>query len=100
MNRIPTFLIGVLVGVVLTFGAQRYHLVRAEDGFHAVPRVTGGLADVYVNIRGFDLSDWNRHRALAAALVKADKSYLFRDAAEKSLYDSVDQALDTLGNGD
>ncbi len=100
MNRINSFLVGVLLGVAVTFGSLRYHFVRASDGFHFVPKLTSQFGDMYVDVRSFDLADWDKHRPLAVALVKADKGYLLKDAASESLRNSVDSALDALSGGD
>ena len=39
-GRFGSFLTGVIVGGILVFGSQRYHVLRAEDGIHFVPKMT------------------------------------------------------------
>jgi hypothetical protein len=85
MNRVGAFLLGLAIGVVLTFVGLRYHVVRANDTFHVVPRQGGSMEDLYVDIREFDLKDWNQHRSLAIDLIAAKKEHLIRDAASNSI---------------
>jgi len=44
MRGIMTFLFGVAVGAGGMFASHTYHLVRAEDGFHIVPKLTPQFA--------------------------------------------------------
>ncbi len=89
-----------LSGLGLVFGALKYHAVRAVDGFHVVPRISASFEDAYVDIRKFGPTDWDRHRTLAAALVKADKEGLMVDSATESLRISLRSALDGItGSG-
>ena len=97
MNRVSSFLFGVLIGAAGLYVAMTYHVVRANDGIHIVPKVSSGLADVYVDIREFDAADWNEHRGLAAALVNAEKDELLKDSAVSSLRQSAHDVLESLG---
>lgn len=90
MGRFGSFLLGVLVGAGLVFGALKYHVVQANDGFHFVPKITSGFEDTYVDVRNFGLNDWTEHRALSMALVKADKAHLMDDAATFQLRETLD----------
>lgn len=58
------------------FTSLKFHVVRAEDGFHLIPKMTSDFSEVYVDIRQFDLQDWDNHRSLAVAIVQAEKGYL------------------------
>jgi len=97
MNRIMNFMAGCIVGAVGLYGAMTYHLVRAEDGFHTIPKVSNGLSDAYVDIREFTTSDWTEHRALVAALVKADRGDLMKDSALYGLKSTARSVLESLG---
>ena len=100
MGRMGSFLFGVIVGAGLVFGSLKYHAVRAADGVHFVPKVASTFEDAYVDIRKFGPTDWDEHRALAAALVKANKEGLIADTATYSLRTSLRSALDGLtGSG-
>ena len=96
-GRIVCFLAGVLVGAATVFTTIKYHVVRAEDGFHLVPKLSANFSEVFVDIRSFGIADWDQHRSLAVALVQADKGYLLKDAASESFRRSVNSALDIFG---
>lgn len=96
MGRLQSFLFGLVLGGAATFGALQYHVIRAEDGWHLIPKVTPGWQDIYVDIRHFGVEDWDRHRSLAMSLLHADKSDLMKDSATGYLRDSLDSALKVL----
>jgi ABC-type antimicrobial peptide transport system ATPase subunit len=54
------------------------------------------FAEAYVDIRQFGPSDWDKHRSLAVALIKADKEALIADSAAASLRATMRSALDGL----
>lgn len=94
MGRFGSFLLGVILGGAAVFGSLKYHIVYADDGIHFVPKIYANFEEIYVDIRDFSLSDWNEHKALAAALVKADKGHLLEGAAANQLRNSVDSLLE------
>ena len=85
MSRLSSFFTGVIVGAAALYGAMTFHIVRAPDGVHVVPKVTRGLSDVYVDVRSFTAPDWYEHRGLSAAVVNAQKEYLIGDSSLTSL---------------
>ena len=85
MSRFFAFVLGIAVGAFGHYAALNYHLVRADDGFHVIPKVAPQMGDAYVDIRQFDLSDWNDNKTLAMAIVRAEKSSLLKDAAGDTL---------------
>jgi hypothetical protein len=97
MNRLSTLLIGALIGAAAMFTAMKYHVVRAEDGLHMIPKVSAELSGAYVDIREFDASHWDDHRALAVSIVNADKEYLLKDSAASTFRHTVDSVLHSLG---
>ena len=97
MGRFHSFLFGLVLGGASVFGALKYHVVRAEDGVHFVPKVTPGFQEVYVDIRSFSFDDWNKHRSLAMALVQANQGHLMKDAASGYFRDSIDNVLRSFG---
>ncbi|MHB0960900.1 MAG: hypothetical protein ACYC6N_22565 [Pirellulaceae bacterium] len=97
MNRLSNFCMGVVVGAAGLYGAMTFHVVRAEDGVHLVPKVTRGLSDVYVDIRTFAAPDWYEHRGLSAAVVNAQKEYLIADSSLNGLRQTAHSALESLG---
>ncbi len=50
---------------LLLFVGSRYHVVRANDGFHLIPRSSARLTEPYVDIRQFTIEDWDEHQGLA-----------------------------------
>lgn len=96
MNRLGAFLAGLVLGVAFTFVGLRYHVVRANDSFHLVPRQGGTLEDLYVDIREFDLKSWKEHKSLAIDLMAAKKEHLIGDTATNS----INKRLDNLFGGD
>jgi hypothetical protein len=98
MGRLGSFITGAVVGGVAVFVGLKYHVVRASDGIHLVPKLQAQFDDAYVDIRQFSFEDWNKHRSLAVAMTQAEKGYLLQDAATDSLRRSVDSVLEGLGN--
>ena len=94
MRRWITFMVGMVVGGALLYGTQRYHLVRARDGLHLIPKVESSLAATYVDIRDFTVSDWARHSGVAMALIQADQGQLMEEAAADTIRQSIDRLLD------
>ncbi len=91
MNRLGTFLLGLVLGIAATFIGLRYHVVRANDTIHLIPRQGGSqLDDLYVDIREFDLKAWNQHRSLAIDLIAAKKEHLIGDTTKNSLSKKLD----------
>ena len=84
------FLAGFLTGALTLFVAMCFHVVRAKDGFHVIPKVTASLKDPYVDIREFGFSDWQEHPELSAAIAKAEKSDILKDSAGDSIHRSID----------
>ncbi len=91
-----TFLLGMVVGSTLLYGAQQYHLIRAKDGFHLVPKVESKLAATYVDIRNFTVSDWAQHADVAMALADANQSQLMETSAADAIRNGVDRLLDRV----
>ena len=94
MRRLITFIIGMIVGASLLYGIQRYHLIRADDGFHLIPKVESSLGATYVDIRDFTVADWSRYSGVAMALIQADQGDLMENAATDTIRQSIDRLLD------
>ena len=97
MGKFFTFVMGCLVGGAVVFTGLKYHVVRANDGVHLIPKVTSDLHDIFVDIRGFTLTDWDQHRTLAIAIVRDEKGHLLEESAHAELRGRVDSVLDALG---
>jgi len=93
MRRLMTFFLGMITGGVLLFGAMNYHLIRAQDGLHFVPKTSPQLAAAYIDIRDFTVVDWAEHSDIAAALIRAEKGSLMKSSAAGALQEKIDQFL-------
>ena len=98
MPRFGSFFFGVLVGGLLVFGAQKYHVVRTDKGVELVPKLTSGFGETYVDVRNFKSSDWAQHKTLAAAIVSAKKEYIFNDSAADQVRQGLGGLIDGLRN--
>jgi hypothetical protein len=98
VKRLTTFLFGVVVGAGLLYGALHYHVVRASDGLHLVPKLNAKLAGTYVDIRNYTLADWTRNPDLAAALIDSGERDLVEGAASDALRQGLDRLLDGSGS--
>ncbi len=98
MEKLSTFLLGAIVGAALVYGSLKYHLVRANDGFHMVVKSDAEFAGAYVDIRNFSLEDWAKHPDLAAALLQADKRHLVNEAASDGVRQTIDNVFDALNS--
>ena len=93
MGRLTFLLVGIVLGGALSYGALRYHLVRAQDGWHAIPRTAPTLDDPVVDVRGFGVAEWNAHRELSYAIVRAGRTELLHRAAVDDVKRAMDSAL-------
>ena len=92
-----TFVLGMITGGALLYGALNYHVVRAKDGFHFIAKTRSGLADTYVDIRDFRVADLANHPDLVEALVRANKGDLTLNTAADALQNGIDRFLDRNG---
>ncbi len=90
------FILGFVIGGATVLGALRYHVVRAEDGVHLVPKMSATLSETYIDIRQFGTKDWSAHPAVAAALVRDGKGNLMRGAAVDSLWNGAEGMLKSM----
>jgi hypothetical protein len=98
MRGLSTFVMGMIVGALLLFAGSRYHVVRANDGFHLIPKSSARLTEPYVDIRQFTIEDWDKHKALAMAIVQADKAHLMQDSATENIRRSFNDLLSGLNS--
>jgi hypothetical protein len=83
----------MVAGAGLLQGATNYHIVRASDGFHIVPKQPARLAETYVDIRAFSMNDWAARPQLASALVQANQQQLLGNSAATTLQEKAKQLL-------
>lgn len=97
MSRFSSFVIGFVLGGVVVFTSLKYHVLRTDEGFQLVPKLSATFSRTYYDVRGFDLNDWAQHRTLSAAVVQANKEHLFKGAAADSLTKGLESVLNDLG---
>src|SRR4051794_13956387 len=93
MRRISTFFLGMATGAMLLHGATMYHVVRASDGVHLIPKQPPRVSETYVDIRTFTMNDWAGHAQLASALVQANQQQLLGDSAAGALQETAHEML-------
>lgn len=93
MKKVGVFFFGVMVGAVCMFLSMNYHVVRSKEGFHLIPKLAAKFEQPYVDIRAFTLDDWNRHQALALAIVKSKQNNLLTDSALDQFRQSTQSLL-------
>ena len=96
MGRFGCFLLGFLLGGATIYGSLHYHLVRAHDGFHFIPKLTSTFSQTYVDIREFGFEQWAAHQSLALAITRAEKTELMHGVAVEPLRETLNGFLDRL----
>jgi hypothetical protein len=94
--RMSRFFFGMITGALLLYVAMHYHVVRGNEGVFLVPKISNNLSDVYVDTRNYELSDWNEHKPLAAAIMQSNQSHLLKDASLNTFRDSIRGLVDGL----
>jgi len=79
MNRVESFIAGLVLGIAGLYGAMHYSIVRAQDGIHFIPKISARLEPPYVDIRDFTLDQWQKKQTLALSILKSKKGYLLED---------------------
>ncbi len=90
------FLAGMVCGAALLFVAMHYHVVRGKNGTTLIPKISNNLLDVYVDVREFTLSDWQKHKPLAAAILQSEHADLLEDSSLNTFRESVRGFVDGL----
>ena len=93
MFRLSSFLTGVAFGALLLYAAMNFHVIRASDGFHLVPKQPARFSETFVDTRSFGLADWAGHPQLATALVQANKQHLLGDSAAGAVHQSMNKLI-------
>ena len=93
MKRVPTFFAGLLVGAVLMFFGLKFQVVRAESGYHFVPKAQARLTSFYADIRDYDVDDWRNNRQLVFDITQSGNDTLKEEAASAALGNTFNNAL-------
>ena len=91
MNRVTSFVLGVVVGAAGLYVSENYYVVRSSKSVHMVPKVAAKLEFPYRDIRAYSVEDWKQNPALGLAIVRANKADLMIDS-----FDSVRQNFENM----
>ena len=94
MKRLTTFLTGVIVGGALATISLKYHIVRASDGHHWIPKAEARFSGAYVDIRDFSWEDWQQRPELAIAISRSGSDELVSEAARQTARQTLQDLLD------
>lgn len=92
MNKLSTLIVGLVVGASLMFVSLRYHVVRADNGFHMVPKSTANLGTIYADVRDYTVDDWRNNQQLMIDITKSDNAPLQEEAAKSALGNTFENA--------
>jgi hypothetical protein len=93
MDRFGNFLIGVIAGVAGLYAAMHFTLIRADDGFHLIPKIAAKLDMPFEDVRGMKLQQWQKKQPLALAIVRAQKGHLLKDPSLMAFKENAKQVL-------
>jgi hypothetical protein len=96
MNRVGTFFLGFLVGGAVVYTSLHYHIVRAHNGMHLIPKMSSTFSETYVDVRGFGFQDWTDHASLAAAISAAGKTEIMQGSITQPIHEAVDGFMDRV----
>ena len=94
MNRIESFLIGLASGIAILYVAMHFTVLRANDGFHWIPKINAKLDVPYEDIRDFKAEHWQRRPALTLSILRARKGYLVDDSVQSSFKQTASQMIE------
>ncbi len=97
MNRLSSFVLGMVVGAAALYTSENYYIVRGQDGVHVVPKIAGKIEFPYRDIRNFTVADWQNNVSLGAAIVNSNKSELMNDSLT-NVRGNFESLLDSLGS--
>jgi len=96
-RHFSTFLMGTLFGAALMVGLFHYYLVRDQEGFHLIRKVTPKLNRPYHDIRNFGAEDWQNHPDLGLSLARANRTSAIGESILKPWKDAATQVLPPAG---
>jgi hypothetical protein len=96
MNRLSSFVLGIVVGAIGIIAAENYYIVRSNESFHLVPKIAAKLEIPYRDIRGFTLQDWQNNQPLALAIIKSQKQDLMVETGLSNMQRQFESVLRTL----
>ena len=94
MDRFGNFLIGVFAGAVGLYAVMHFTLIRADDGFHLIPKIAAKLDMPFEDVRAMKLQQWQKKQPLALAIVRAQKGHLLKDPSLMAFRENAKLVLD------
>ncbi len=96
MNRLSTFILGVVVGAGGLFVSENYYIVRGKDALYLVRKMAAKLEIPYHDVRNFTVDDWNNNPALGLAIVKSKKHHLLTESGLTELQNKFESLLNSF----
>ena len=93
MNRFESFLIGLAAGIATLYLVMHFTVVRANDGFHWIPKVSAKLDLPYEDVRDFKSEHWQRRPGLTMSILRARKGYLIDDRTQRQFQQATNQMI-------
>ncbi|MEZ6136753.1 MAG: hypothetical protein R3C53_17800 [Pirellulaceae bacterium] len=97
MNRLSTFLLGIIVGAGGLFISENYYVVRGKEAVHLVPKVAAKLEIPYRDVRNYSVDDWKNNPSLALAIVKSKKQDLLVESGLSNMQSQFEGLLRSFG---
>ena len=94
MNRLTSFVAGVVAGAIGLYACMNFYIVHTGSGVELVRKSAPVVEFPYVDIRKFTAADWHNHRQLAAAIAAAGKGDILKESAVESIGRSVSTTID------
>lgn len=94
MNRVGSFLAGLVFGVMGLYITMHFSLVRATDGYHIIPKIAPKIEIPYTDVRNFNNEKWMRRQSLALSILKAKKGHVLQDLTLIGFREATQRVLD------
>ena len=96
MNRLSSFILGIVVGAAGIVVSENYYVVRSNESFHLVPKIAARLEIPYRDIRGYTVQDWQNNQPLALAIIKSQKQDLMVETGLSNMQRQFESVLRSL----
>lgn len=90
MNKSSSLFLGLVLGASLMYFGLKYAVVRANNGFHFVPKSTATLGTAYIDIRAYTAAEWKNHIDLATDIARSDNLKLQEEVTQSAMNNSID----------
>jgi hypothetical protein len=97
MKGFGPFLCGAVVGGAAVFASLSYHFVQTKDGVRMIPKLSPTFLETYVDVRPFTAADWQQHKSLTAAILRANQGAIIGEGVVDQAAQAVQQWLPEVG---